>query len=133
MQVVTFAVKSGNLKLERVHSSAGVGRTGTYIVVDAMLKQINARGEVNVYGFLKHIRSQRNFLVQTEEQYIFVHDALLEAIDSGDTDIPKEQFSRYVEVLQNPEARTPEEASWKTLDHLFQVSFYCKNYVFSVL
>lgn len=122
MQVVTFAVRSGNLKLERVNSSAGVGRTGTYIVIDAMLKQIKARGEVNVYGFLKHIRSQRNFLVQTEEQYIFVHDALLEAIDSGDTDIPKEQFSRYVEVLQNPESRTPEEASWKTLDHLFQVS-----------
>lgn len=60
--------------------SAGVGRTGAFIVIDSMLERLKHEKTIDVYGHVTCLRSQRNYMVQTENQYIFIHEALLEAI-----------------------------------------------------
>ncbi|XP_041043600.1 receptor-type tyrosine-protein phosphatase kappa isoform X2 [Carcharodon carcharias] len=71
-----------------VHCSAGAGRTGCYIVIDIMLDMAEREGVVDIYNCVKALRSRRINMVQTEEQYIFIHDAILEACLCGDTSIP---------------------------------------------
>ena len=67
--------------------SAGVGRTGAFIVIDSMLERIKHEKTIDVYGHVTCLRAQRNYMVQTEDQYTFIHDALLEAVMSGFTEV----------------------------------------------
>ena len=49
-----------------VHCSAGVGRTGTFIVLDIMLQVLEAQAVINVYQCILNLRRQRCMMVQTE-------------------------------------------------------------------
>ena len=70
-----------------VHCSAGVGRTGTYITLDAMFEKLNKESKFNAFAFIKQIREQRQYLVQTCKQYVFIHEALYEYCLYGFTDV----------------------------------------------
>ncbi|XP_039371130.1 receptor-type tyrosine-protein phosphatase S isoform X5 [Mauremys reevesii] len=82
-----------------VHCSAGVGRTGCFIVIDAMLERIKHEKTVDIYGHVTLMRSQRNYMVQTEDQYSFIHDALLEAVACGNTEVPARNLYTYIQKL----------------------------------
>ena len=42
-----------------VHCSAGVGRTGCFIVIDALLEKLKYEKTVDIYGHVTLLRAQR--------------------------------------------------------------------------
>ena len=49
-----------------IFDSAGIGRTGTFITIDSMLKMAKTEGKVDVFNFVKGMRQQRPGMIQTE-------------------------------------------------------------------
>ncbi|XP_069084560.1 receptor-type tyrosine-protein phosphatase O isoform X2 [Pleurodeles waltl] len=60
-----------------VHCSAGVGRTGTFIALDRLMQHIRDHEFVDILGLVGELRSHRMSMVQTEEQYVFIHQCVL--------------------------------------------------------
>ncbi|CAL8346458.1 unnamed protein product [Merluccius merluccius] len=87
-----------------VHCSAGVGRTGCLIVIEAMLERMKHEKSVDIYGHVTCMRAQRNYMVQTEDQYIFIHEALLEAATCGNTEVPARNLYAHIQKLSQPPA-----------------------------
>uniref|UniRef100_A0A8C7PL92 Receptor-type tyrosine-protein phosphatase alpha n=1 Tax=Oncorhynchus mykiss TaxID=8022 RepID=A0A8C7PL92_ONCMY len=87
-----------------VHCSAGVGRTGTFIVIDAMLDMMNTERKVDVFGFVTRIRAQRCQMVQTDMQYVFIFQAMLEHYLYGDTELEVTSLESHLAKLYAPSA-----------------------------
>lgn len=64
-----------------IHCSDGVGRTGTYVLIDMVLNRM-AKGckEIDIAATLEHIRDQRSGMVQTRPQFEFCLMAVAEEV-----------------------------------------------------
>uniref|UniRef100_A0A8C1YQ94 protein-tyrosine-phosphatase n=1 Tax=Cyprinus carpio TaxID=7962 RepID=A0A8C1YQ94_CYPCA len=89
-----------------VHCSMGAGRTGCYIVLDVMLDMAECEGVVDIYNCVKTLCSRRINMIQTEEQYIFIHDAILEACLCGETAIPISEFELTYKDMLSVDSQT---------------------------
>merc|ERR1712241_282563 len=92
-----------------VHCSAGIGRTGTFIVIDMIIDQIQTLGldcEIDIQRTIQMVRSQRSGLVQTEAQYKFVYLAVQHHIDTLSQRMAAEQRAQvmgleYINISYN--------------------------------
>ncbi|KAK3921163.1 Tyrosine-protein phosphatase non-receptor type 11 [Frankliniella fusca] len=102
-----------------VHCSAGIGRTGTFIVIDMILDQIKRLGldcEIDIQRTIQMVRSQRSGMVQTEAQYKFVYLAVQHHIETASQRKQAEQKSlqlgrEYTNIRYSSEAVTPAPAA----------------------
>ena len=95
-----------------VHCSTGIGRTGTFIVIDMILSQIDRQGldtEIDIQRTIQQVRSQRSGMVQTEAQYKFVYLAVQYYIETIQLKLQAEQVSQkmgreYTNIRYSTEA-----------------------------
>ncbi|KAL4635053.1 receptor-type tyrosine-protein phosphatase C [Arapaima gigas] len=109
-----------------IHCSAGVGRTGTYIGIDAMMEGLEAEGRMDIYGYVVKLRRQRCLMVQVEAQYILIHQALIEHTQFGETEIPLSELHSTFNTLKQKDLgseatllelefqRLPKYKNWRT-------------------
>ncbi|CAG0912629.1 unnamed protein product [Notodromas monacha] len=86
-----------------IHCSAGVGRTGTLVALDSLLQEMNEEGKASVFNTVSELRHQRNYLVQSLKQYIFVYRGLMEYAQFGDTEVAQGELrENYQRMIQRP-------------------------------
>ncbi|XP_055611561.1 tyrosine-protein phosphatase 10D isoform X3 [Uranotaenia lowii] len=88
-----------------VHCSAGVGRSGTFITLDRILQQIQVSDYVDIFGIVWAMRKERVWMVQTEQQYICIHQCLMAVLEG------KEGSEREIHDNQGYEEPGDQDAS----------------------
>nr|XP_034316262.1 uncharacterized protein LOC117685819 isoform X3 [Crassostrea gigas] len=89
-----------------VHCSAGIGRTGTFIALNYLVQQAKESGYVDVFECVETLRRQRLNMVQTLEQYKFLHNATLEALMCTSSDPSASKFPQIYEDLFKVDVET---------------------------
>ncbi|XP_055956493.1 receptor-type tyrosine-protein phosphatase kappa [Patella vulgata] len=82
-----------------VHCSAGIGRTGTFLGLDKLIGEARAEGSVDIYKCVKQMRYERVNMVQTWEQYVFLHDALAAWYVAGAITFPVTSYQQDYQTL----------------------------------
>ncbi|XP_060581444.1 receptor-type tyrosine-protein phosphatase epsilon-like [Ruditapes philippinarum] len=86
-----------------VHCSAGIGRTGTFIALDRLIREGQKTNEINVFECVQNMRQQRIKMVQTLEQYVYIYKALVTALTFDSEVIPLSSLHEFTEGTSNNE------------------------------
>ncbi|XP_028402620.1 receptor-type tyrosine-protein phosphatase S-like [Dendronephthya gigantea] len=105
-----------------IHCSAGVGRTGVFIAVDKILDDLDKEKKdvIDVFGFVKDMRTRRVNMVQTAEQYVFIHDTILDHIKCGTNEVEATQLMIVIKKLSeiNEKGQSGFEQKFQQLNNI---------------
>ena len=72
--------------------SAGVGRSGTFIALDRIIHSLAHSDHVDIFGIVYAMRKERVWMVQTEQQYICIHQCLLAVLEDDEGQTPPREI-----------------------------------------
>ncbi|KAK0069660.1 receptor-type tyrosine-protein phosphatase T-like isoform X1 [Biomphalaria pfeifferi] len=101
-----------------VHCSAGAGRTGCYIALHNILRQAEMTGSADFLQTLIKLRQDRMFMIQTAEQYEFLHIITLVAYTCLERYCTALQFSDTFKLIQEQTGQERIKMEWATLDKM---------------
>ena len=84
-----------------IHCSAGIGRTGTIILMDSMVQRAKAEGVVDFPKRLDHMRTLRPDVVEKKEQYVFAHQAVNEVFNDPETKEKLEEVEEEYRLMDS--------------------------------
>ncbi|XP_072547530.1 receptor-type tyrosine-protein phosphatase H-like isoform X1 [Salminus brasiliensis] len=84
-----------------VHCSAGVGRTGIFIALDTVLQQLEKQRAVSIAACVHRMRLNRPLMVQTESQYMFLHQCIMDSLRPTKT-IPESVYENS-DIYEDPD------------------------------
>lgn len=105
-----------------VHCSAGVGRTGCFVTIDIQLEKFIQENIIDIYTALAIVRQFRCKLIQTSDQYVFVHQAVVDSI-ANQKEISQESVCQLYEI-PNPYT---EDGIEQLQDEFFMLPMVCKK------
>ncbi|KAH9498553.1 hypothetical protein Btru_007312 [Bulinus truncatus] len=86
-----------------VHCSAGVGRTGTFIALYNVLRQAEETGHIDFFKTLSKLREDRTLMIQTADQYEFLHIAAQAALACKGTSVTASNIRERLRHLEQRE------------------------------
>ncbi|KAH9494753.1 hypothetical protein Btru_017793, partial [Bulinus truncatus] len=86
-----------------VHCSAGVGRTGTFIALCNVLRQAEETGQVDFFSTVTTLREDRTLMIQTADQYEFLHIAAQAALACMGTTVTASNIRERLKHLEERE------------------------------
>ncbi|XP_052224308.1 receptor-type tyrosine-protein phosphatase epsilon-like [Dreissena polymorpha] len=107
-----------------VHCSAGVGRTGTFIALDNLISQAQIENCVRPFQIVEALREQRVSMVQTKEQYTYLHEALAEALLVGTHHVVTRQFESVHQFMIGKDRNLTTTRLEKLFEKLMFLGFF---------
>ncbi|CAB3989657.1 receptor-type tyrosine- phosphatase F-like [Paramuricea clavata] len=103
-----------------IHCSAGVGRSGVFIAVDKILDGLDKekKDSIDIFGFVKDMRTKRVNMVQTPDQYVFIHDTIVDHLNCGANEVEATQITFEIKNLlkRNDKGETGFDEKFKRLN-----------------